>query len=195
CAATKREKSANLSWDPFFAIAKKDLPYRERLKGYAKIANERMETERFNEFCAKHLSHLDEVALEFFATDVAKGYVRQKVAALFPQHEVHRFTEHFWGMVQFWRKTETDRLNSLKPAAEPEPAAPAVSTTADVASPAAPLADSLDATIPEGIFTAASIPPAPAPAATATPANGPAVRVPPPPPTRSNNKKPGKGKN
>lgn len=118
CAATKREKSMNLDWAPFFAIAKKDLPYRERLKGYAKIANERMETDRFHEFCDKHLSHLDEVALEFFGTDVAKGYVRQKVTALFPQHEVARFTEHFWGLIQFWRKTETDRLNGKKAAAE-----------------------------------------------------------------------------
>jgi hypothetical protein len=116
CAATKREKAMNLDWKPFFAIAKKDLPYRERLAGYAKIANERMETERFKEFCEKHLSHLDEVALDFFGTDVAKGYVRQKVSALFPQHEVARFTEHFWGLIQFWRKTETDRLNHSKAA-------------------------------------------------------------------------------
>ena len=195
CAATKREKSANLSWDPFFAIAKKDLPYRERLKGYAKIANERMETDRFNEFCATHLSHLDEVALEFFGTDVAKGYFRQKVAALFPQHEVHRFTEHFWGLVQFWRKTETDRLNSLKPAEPAEPAAPEASP---------PLADSLDATVPEGIFTAASpsasanepvVVPVAAPVASkpiASPAASPAAS---PPAKSANNKKSGKAKN
>jgi len=125
CAATKRTMPVNLDWKPFFDIAKKDLPYRERLKGYAKIANERMETERFHEFCDKHLSHLDEVALEFFGTEVAKGYVRQKVAALFPAHEVHKFTEHFWGLIQFWRKTEADRINNLKAAREPEAAASA----------------------------------------------------------------------
>jgi hypothetical protein len=122
CAATKRTMPMNLDWKPFYDIAKKDLPYRERLKGYAKIANERMETERFEEFCAKHLSHLDEVALDFFGTDVAKGYVRQKVGALFPAHEVHKFTEHFWGMVQFWRKTEADRLNRVKASREAQAA-------------------------------------------------------------------------
>jgi hypothetical protein len=125
CAATKRTMPMNLDWKPFYDIAKKDLPYRERLKGYAKIANERMETERFQEFCDKHLSHLDEVALEFFGTEVAKGYVRQKVSALFPAHEVHKFTEHFWGMVQFWRKTESDRLNHVKAAREAAAAAAA----------------------------------------------------------------------
>jgi hypothetical protein len=29
---------------------------------------------------------------------------------MFPEHEVERFTEHFWGMIQFWRKTEADRM-------------------------------------------------------------------------------------
>jgi hypothetical protein len=36
--------------------------------------------------------------------------VRNKVATLFPDHEVDRFTEHFWGLIQFWRETEADRL-------------------------------------------------------------------------------------
>ena len=40
---------------------------------------------RFEEFCAKHLGHLDEVLWEFFGTDIAKDAVRQKVAALFPR--------------------------------------------------------------------------------------------------------------
>jgi hypothetical protein len=69
CAATKREMPPNLDWEPFFEIAKKDLPYRERLKGYAKIANERMETERFNEFCAKHLPTSTRSPWEFFGTE------------------------------------------------------------------------------------------------------------------------------
>ena len=42
--------------------------------------------------------------------------VPRKVAALFPEHEVERFTEHFWGLVQFWRKTEADRMNKLNAA-------------------------------------------------------------------------------
>ena len=171
CAATKRTMAMNLDWKPFYDIAKKDLPYRERLKGYAKIANERMETERFNEFCAKHLSHLDEVALEFFGTEVAKGYVRQKVAALFPAHEVHKFTEHFWGLIKFWRKTETDRLNSLKAASEPQAApeelrsAPAAPETEVKFSPAPAIAESPAVTAPS-----AAVAPAVAPPVTPTPA-------------------------
>ena len=40
---------------------------------------------------------------EFFATDEAKDAVRQKVAALFPAHEVEQFTELFWDRIQTWR--------------------------------------------------------------------------------------------
>jgi len=99
-----------LDWEPYFEVRRKDLPYRERLRAYAAIAEERLETERFRDFCERHLSHLDEVALEFFGTDAARQAVSRKVAAMFPAHEVDRFVEHFWGLIQFWRKTESERL-------------------------------------------------------------------------------------
>jgi len=110
CAATKRPMRQNLDWEPFYAIARQDLPYRERLAGYAAIARERLEADRFEEFCDRHLSQLDEVTWEFMGTAHAREIVRMKVAALYPPHEVDRFTEHFWGLLQFWRKTEADRL-------------------------------------------------------------------------------------
>jgi hypothetical protein len=117
CAATGRKMRRNLDWAPFFAVLDRDLSYRERIREYGKIARERMETEKFNDFCQKHLSHLDEVAWDFFGTEEAKSYVRQKVAALYPAHEIEQFTEHFWGLVQFWRKTEADRMNNARSAA------------------------------------------------------------------------------
>ncbi len=49
------------------------------------------------------LKHLDAEAYEFFATPEAKEAVRQKVAALFPAHEVEKFTELFWQRIQSWR--------------------------------------------------------------------------------------------
>ena len=50
--------------------------------------------------------HLEEVATEWFATDMAKDAVRQKVAALFPEHEVEQFTDLFFDRIQTWRTTE-----------------------------------------------------------------------------------------
>ena len=113
CAATRRKMHQNVDWAPYYEVAQEEgTTLEERLEAYAKIANERLETDRFEEFCATHLAHLDEVALEFFASEVAKGAVRAKVEALYPEHEHEKFTEHFWGLIQFWRKTEADRLNA-----------------------------------------------------------------------------------
>ena len=100
CATTRRRMRTNLDWKPFFEVADRDLPARERLSAYAAIARERFESERFGEFCATHLSHLDEVAAEFFSSDIARDAVRQKVSALFPEHEIEEFTELFWQRIQ-----------------------------------------------------------------------------------------------
>jgi hypothetical protein len=106
-AATRRKMRKNLDWDPFFEIAAETAPFKDKLAAYARLAHQRFESDRFAEFCATRMPHLDEVAWEFFGSPVAKDAVRQKVAALFPAHEVEQFTEHFWGLIQFWRKTES----------------------------------------------------------------------------------------
>jgi hypothetical protein len=103
CAVTKRPFRKTLDWAPFYEVAALDLPYREKLSKYAAIAAERFDTARFEEFCAQHLPHLDEVAWEFFGTEAAKAAFREKVIALFPKHEVEQFTELFWNRVQAWR--------------------------------------------------------------------------------------------
>ena len=100
CAATRRKMHANLDWEPFFEIADRDLAPRERLSAYAALARDYFETERFEEFCATHLAHLDEVTDEFFTSDIALDAVRQKVTALFPEHEIEPFTELFWQRIQ-----------------------------------------------------------------------------------------------
>lgn len=106
CAATKRRMRQTLDWEPFYDIARQGLPLTDALGEYAKIAHDRFETEKFEEFCAKHLGHLDEVAYDFFATETAKRAVRLKVEALFPKHEHDVFTEHFWERIQMWRRQE-----------------------------------------------------------------------------------------
>lgn len=105
-AATKKRMRQNMEWQPFYDACDEDMSLRERLSAFARIAHERFETERFEEFCTRHLAHLDEVAHEFFATDVAHDAVRQKVAAVFPAHEVDEFTELFWQRIQMWREDE-----------------------------------------------------------------------------------------
>ncbi len=103
-AATKKKMRKSLDWEPFYAIARLELPFEEKLDRYAKIAEERLESARFEEWTSKHLAHLDEVAWEFFASPEAKEAIRKKVAALFPPHEVEQFTELFFARVGEWRE-------------------------------------------------------------------------------------------
>jgi hypothetical protein len=103
CATTKRKMPKTLDWEPFLDVAKLDLSYEEKLDRYAAIADERFERKAFEDFCDTHLSHLDDAIDDFFATPEAKEAVRQKVIALFPAHEVERFTELFWSRIQAWR--------------------------------------------------------------------------------------------
>jgi hypothetical protein len=112
-AATHRRVRHHPDWEPYFAIASSDRPYRDKLSAYAALAHRSFETDRFLEFCDTHLSHLDEVTWEYFSTDRALEAVRRKVAVIFPPHEVDLYTEHFWGLLQFWRKTERDRLDVI----------------------------------------------------------------------------------
>ena len=106
CAATDRPMRKNMDWAPFYKIAEKDIDPREKLSEYAAIAHKRFETEKFRKFCQKNLGHLDELAYDFFGSDVMRDAINKKVTALFPAHEVDEFTELFWNRVQLWREQE-----------------------------------------------------------------------------------------
>jgi hypothetical protein len=106
CAATLRPMRMNLDWRPYFEAATREGSYAERLAAYAGLARRHFESERFAEFCARHLAHLDAVADEFFASAAARAAVRAKVEALYPPHEVEQFSELFWRRIQDWRRTE-----------------------------------------------------------------------------------------
>jgi hypothetical protein len=103
CAATKRKMRRTPDWEPFLKIAADGGTYEERLDRYAALADKLLARAEFEDFCAKHLAHLDEVAAEFFGTPEAREAVRLKTQALFPPHEVEQFTELFWQRIQQWR--------------------------------------------------------------------------------------------
>ena len=104
CAATERRFRRNLDWEPFLDVAATEATYPEKLDAYSRIAEERLETAAFEEFCEEHLGPLEEVAWEYFGSDEARAAVRAKVEALFPEHEVEDFTERFWAAIQVWRE-------------------------------------------------------------------------------------------
>lgn len=100
CAATKRVMRKTLDFEPFYAIARKDLPYRDKLKGYAKIARERLAADEFAEFAHKHLQPLEAAATAWFRSERCKEAIRKKVAHMYPAHEVDEFSARFFAQVQ-----------------------------------------------------------------------------------------------
>ena len=42
CAVTRKKMRLNLDWAPFFEVAEHDMPYRDKLRAYAAIADERL---------------------------------------------------------------------------------------------------------------------------------------------------------
>ncbi len=110
CAAYKRKPNLNPNWAPYLAIADEDISFPEKLEKYDALARAHFDSDRFEEFSETHLKHLDEVAWEFFGTERCREIFREKVAALFPKHEIDEFTDHYFGLVQFWRKTEAERV-------------------------------------------------------------------------------------
>ncbi len=100
CAATNRRMKTNLDWGDYFRIADTKGSFEEKLPAYVRLAEQHFDAERFYEFCDKHLSHLDEVADEFFTTSVVRDAIREKVEALYPEHELDEFTDLFWNRVQ-----------------------------------------------------------------------------------------------
>jgi hypothetical protein len=106
CAATRRPMRLNLDWQPFFDATEPEMSTEERIRACGAIAAERFETDRFVEFCDRHLGHLDEVADAFFAGETARDAVRQKVRALFPSHEIDEFTGLFFERLQRARAEE-----------------------------------------------------------------------------------------
>lgn len=123
CAVTRRPMRKTLDWAPFFEAAEgmtDATPLAERLAIYGDIARERLDADGFAAFEREHLTGLDEVVRDWFASDAARQTIRSKVAVLFPEHEIDEFTELFWGRIQEWR--EHDRAAAASSAQPPGPA-------------------------------------------------------------------------
>ncbi len=98
-AATNRQMRKTVDFEAFYEIAKKDLPYAEKLKAYAKIARDRLSTNEFETFDKKHFAPLEEAAFAWFRSERCVAAIRLKVTNVFPEHEVDEFAGKFHALV------------------------------------------------------------------------------------------------
>ena len=103
CAITDRRMRITFDVEPYLAIADRDdLSYDEKLLAYGELVEEYLDTDRYREFCAEHLAHVDEVVLEYVAGRDFDRLLVETVRATFPAHEHEAFIAHYRGLVGAW---------------------------------------------------------------------------------------------
>lgn len=107
CLATDRRMRINMNIDDYFDIADSDRSYGEKLAAYEQLADAYFERERFEEFKASQLGHLDEAMWELAQTPEFDTMLVQTVRTFFPPHEHDQFVAHFRGLLKHWVASET----------------------------------------------------------------------------------------
>jgi hypothetical protein len=113
CTATGRRPRYDLDTRRYFDIADRtDLDYDEKLAAYRNLADDYFEVERYRDFCASRLTHLDEAVLEWVeGTDFDRLLV-DTVRSTFPAHEHDQFIAHYRGLLGAWAHDERGRLTA-----------------------------------------------------------------------------------
>jgi hypothetical protein len=113
CTATGRRPRYDLDTRRYFDIADRtDLDYREKLAAYRKLADDYFEVERYLDFCASRLSHLDEAVLEWVEGPEFDRLLVDTVRSTFPAHEHDHFVAHYRGLLGAWASDERGRLSA-----------------------------------------------------------------------------------
>ena len=103
CVVTGRRARLDLDTHRYFEIGdREDLTYEEKLAAYRRLTDEHFETDRYRDFCASRLAHVDELVLEWVSSPAFDGLLVDTVRSLFPEHEHESFIAHFRGLIGLW---------------------------------------------------------------------------------------------
>ena len=103
CVVTGRRKRIDLDTARYFAIADRDdLSYADKLVQYRRLADEYFDTERYLEFCATRLRHVDEMVYDWVRSPEFDALLWDTVRSTYPAHEHDRFAAHFRGLLAAW---------------------------------------------------------------------------------------------
>jgi hypothetical protein len=104
CTVTgRRPRGVDLDTHRYFEIGDRtDLSYAEKLKHYRRLADEYFEVDRYQDFCASRLGHVDEMLLDWVSSADFDALLVETVRATYPPHEHERFMAHFRGLVGQW---------------------------------------------------------------------------------------------
>ena len=103
CVVTDRRPRLDMDTSNYFAVADDpSLSYQDKLGEYRRLSDEYFDTQRYEEFCARHLSVVDEMVYDWVSSDEFRSLLRETVRATYPVHEHERFLGHFGGLIDAW---------------------------------------------------------------------------------------------
>jgi hypothetical protein len=103
CTVTGRRMRIDQDTRTYFEIGDRDdLSYEEKLREYRGLADAYFQAEEYEEFCATHLSSLDEAAVDYFGGRDFDAVVVETVRSTFPAHEHEAMVARYRGLVGAW---------------------------------------------------------------------------------------------
>jgi hypothetical protein len=113
CCVTHRRPTVDLDTRSYFAVADRDdLDYAAKLRDYRRLADRQLEVERYQEFCARHLAHVDEVCVEWVESADFDRLLIDTVQSTYPAHEREMFLAHFRGLLGLWAHDQRVTANA-----------------------------------------------------------------------------------
>jgi hypothetical protein len=102
CAATGRRMRIDLDLPRWFSVGDSERSYQEKLGEYGRLADEYFEADRYAEFVARHLPHVDEVVSDYVRSEAFDVLLVDTVTTTFPPHEHERYVAHYRGLLAAW---------------------------------------------------------------------------------------------
>jgi hypothetical protein len=110
---TGRRPRLDLETDRFFATADNaSASYSDKLSSYADLADSYFTADRYHDFCASSLAHLDELVLDWVAGPDFDDLLVQTVRSGYPVSEHDQFIGHLRGLTGLWVSDESSRLRA-----------------------------------------------------------------------------------
>jgi hypothetical protein len=111
CAAMGRKMNITMDARRYFELAdagaeKSAKPQALAVAASAKLVDEYFETDRFEEFCAAHLAHLDDAAHAYFTSSEFDDLLVRTVVSTFQPHEHDHYVWHYRQLMQRWAAEE-----------------------------------------------------------------------------------------
>jgi hypothetical protein len=115
CTVTGRPgRAADFDPHAYFEIGDRDdLSYEEKLAEYRTLADIYFEVDKYTEFCATALGHVDELMLDWISSTDFDRLLVETVRETYPVHEQEEFLAHFRGLLGLWAHERGRSLQSV----------------------------------------------------------------------------------